>query len=280
MTGMWPLASISNATDIATNLSTSRGTTLTADASTTYVKGAWVELVSGTPHDCAWMLVTLPMPFNPGVSIAVDIGIGAAGAEIVVVPNLCVSASWPRCVVYLFPLVIPAATRVAARMSSNALSDTTPLQVHIFDDGWHSPGTGSAIDGYAFQPSLNIGTAVDPGAVTFTKGSYVTLVASTTNDLAGFWLAFDTQGLTTGTVGFNTWLADLAVGAAASEVILLPNISIAGNFITSHVWVLNPVTCYYPLPIPAGSRISLRTSFTGNTSPQRLLGVSLWGVRQ
>jgi hypothetical protein len=277
---MWPGRAFANATDLGTNTATSTGTTLTAHASVTYSMGSWTQITSATPHDCAWMMVTLPQVFNTGVSIAVDIGIGSSGNEIVVVPNLMCSASWPRCLDYLFPLAIPAGTRIAARLSSNVLSDTTPIAVHIFDDTFGSPGTGSAIDTYGFQSNLNIGTAVDPGGTANTKGSYVTIASSITNDLTGIWMTFDTQASNGSAAGYNAWLVDVAVGAAASEQIFLPNISMTGQFATSNAWIMNPMMPYYPMPIPAGTRISARSLCTTNSSPSRILGMTLWGARQ
>jgi hypothetical protein len=88
-------------------------------------KGAWSELVAATAHPYRWACLSITHDGTVGTSASslVDVGIGAAGSEVVVVPNLAFFAantidaipaptSW-------FPFHVPAGTRIAVRSSCN-----------------------------------------------------------------------------------------------------------------------------------------------------------------
>jgi hypothetical protein len=89
------------------------------------------------------------------------------------------------------------------------------------------------------------GVSVASAAGTNTKGGFTTLIASTASDINLLSLSFAS--------GSGTELVDIAIGAAASEVIIYSNIlvplTVAANV---SVAILLPVT------IPAGTRISAR----------------------
>ncbi len=229
MAGIWPGGfSLANAVEIGANTANSQGTTLTAHASSTYAMGAWTELTSSNPIDSAWIVVTISISAASGTAVAVDIGVGGSGSEFVVVPTLgCAANTW-KTATYSFPLALPAGIRIAARMSSNALSDTAAIQVHLFADTFANAWAGSAIDVFGYQTNLNLGTTVDPGGTANTRGSYAQIASATTHDLAGFFLMFDTQNLLTSSIGVVAWLGDLAIGAAAAEVIFMANVSQGG----------------------------------------------------
>ena len=278
MAGAWKGGlSFANATSIgAVN---SNGTLLTGSAST-YTKGAWGQLTASTTTDINWLLVQGVSFGWFGRAIALDIGVGGAGSEVIVVANLNYSDLNAVTALYMLPVSIPAGSRIAGRFASNSANDFFNLLVTGFQDTYQSAGTaGSIVDTYGFSTSTNFGTQIDPGSTPNTKGAYVQLTASTTADILGVMLRLDGQGTTTGTTGgLVSWLVDLAVGAAASEIVILPNM-----FNISYTATSTILNChnqhFIPLQIAAGSRIAVRAQCSTGTSPDRLIGATVYGVR-
>ncbi len=276
MTGAWKGGlALSNATSIGAVSGTSTGTVLVGSAST-FTKGAWAQLIASTTTDINWVVVSGESVTTGGSAFAVDIGVGGSGSEIVVVSNL--NYTFAGGAAFSFPLTIPAGTRIAARFASNNGSDTFRLLMLGFQDTYQSAGAGSAVDTFGFNTSLNIGLAVDPGGSAHTKGAYSVLAPSTSFDYAGFFLTTDAQNSTGVGVVVVQWRIDLAVGAAGSEVVILPNffqVGFAFNLTTIYL----PSQFYFPIPIAAGSRVAVRAQCTSTTTPDRVLGVTMYGVR-
>ncbi len=80
-------------------------------------------------------------------------------------------------------------------------------------------------------------------------------------------------------MGLTYWLVDVAVGPAASEQIILPNLALSGINFNSNAQVLNSAMPYLPLPIAAGNRIAVRAQCSTATSPDRKIGATFYGVR-
>jgi hypothetical protein len=92
------------------------------------------------------------------------------------------------------------------------------------------------------------GTTVAAHASTNTKGNYVELSSSTPMAADGFYVVIGGGGSSVG-----AQLLDIAIGAASSEQVIVPNIAF-GNLNLRHTYCL-----YFPVPIPAGTRLSART---------------------
>lgn len=104
--------------------------------------------------------------------------------------------------------------------------------------------------GHTRYEVLTGGTATASGS-TNTKGSYTELHASTAFDACGLWISFSCQDSTRA-----LWLYDIAIGAAASEQIIIPN-AVVGSAETTSLSIYSPLV-YFPVFIPAGTRISAR----------------------
>lgn len=281
MTGAWKGgAAYSNGTSIGATLAASTGTTLFGSSSTTFTKGVWAQLIASTATDITQLMIVGQGFTSGGTAFAVDIGVGTSGSQQPIINNLNFSQTSSYGAVYSFPVNIPAGTALWGRVSANDINDVFVIGVNAFQDMYTSAGSGSAIDTYGFSAATNLGTAVDPGGSANTKGSYTTIIPSVTNDLAGFILAFDMQGITTGSVGGGlSWLIDIAVGASGSEQVIIPNLYQFGLTPAGGVFLI-PFNTYLPIQLPAGTRISARAQCTATTSPDRLFGLSLYGVRQ
>lgn len=84
-----------------------------------------------------------------------------------------------------------------------------------------------------------------------TKGSYVELIAATAFEAFGIYLSIAGGGK-------RDFLIDLAVGAAASEQDIVPNILYTGHVDLTH-------EVFLPIGIPAGSRVSVRAQASAAT---------------
>jgi hypothetical protein len=102
--------------------------------------------------------------------------------------------------------------------------------------------------------SVGAATALTSG-IANTKGLYTTLTASTSADIAGFWLLVNTSN-----GSGNRYLIDIATGAALSEVVLVPDVYSQPGTVGAGDQVV-----FIPLNIAAGTRISARCQCNGAT---------------
>jgi hypothetical protein len=283
MAGAWGGAfAFSEAADAGSvTSSASNGTVVIGSTTTTYAKALWTQIIASTVYDSSWIRITIAGEGQSGRQIAVDIGIGSSGNEVVIISNLGMGSYGTQQVSYMFPFSVPLGTRISARLSSSLLTDNAQVvQCTLFADRYMSPGVVSAIDTYGFNNTTNLGQAVDPGGTANTKGSYAQITAGTSNDIAGFMLMFDTQGQSTPSTNHVVdWLVDLAIGGSGSEVIFLPNWLQIAYCWSAKNYFANGVTPYIPMQIPAGTRIAARAQCNTNASPERVFGLTLYGVR-
>lgn len=287
MSGGWTVPpQFVNATDIGTTTASSQGTNVTP-SSTANTKGSYAQLTSSTGVDAAWMVVHLTHSSTSANDIiSVDIAIGASGSEIIIAHDLRVDGTGftdnPLGSRYAFPVCIPKGTRIAARAQTSSTGTTgVGVWVQLFDSDFTTEDLGSGlIDTYGFTSTTTLGTTIDPGGTANTKGSFTQLVASTTNDLAGFFLAFDNQNQAANTVAFQA-LLDIAIGASGSEKVICPNMPLyvlkdASNDVAKTLPICTEIIW---TPIPSGTRLSARGQASIATATTRLWGVTLYGVR-
>jgi hypothetical protein len=276
MPGGWNVGwQLANATSLA-----SAYVTVTSSA-TINTKGTWTQISASTPSDCSWMLISTGN--SGGNHASVDIGFGAAASERILVADIVVgSFAIGINTNLLLPISVPAGTRIAARTQAKVASSLMLTLISTFDDAFGSaPSPNSSFDTLGFVSSTTLGTAVDPGATASTKGAWVQLSASLTNDLNGFFLCFDVRGATNGTVGggFFTYV-DVGIGASGSEKVILSNFMVPFYMITGVTMCLPGHTPYFPIPIRAGQRLAVRAASDTNVSPDRIVGVTFYGGRQ
>lgn len=282
MAGGWPIGlGLANAVAYGINSSTGSASQSITSGTANH-KGSWVELNgSPTTSDILWVLVTVDdSQFSAGTteSSCIDLGIGASGSQQVIISNLLnygqvFSDSFDTVCSYFFPLAIPSGTHVWARSQTTG-SNHDPVGVSFigFDASFSNApgGSCSCYDTYGFVSTSTEGTALTASGTVNVKGSYTEITASTTNDLMGFFLAFDSQGSASNVAV----LTDLAIGASGSEVVILPNIPVW----MSQLGVPMPqATPFISIPIQAGTRIAARCQ---STKASQNIGVTLYGLRQ
>ena len=134
----------------------------------------------------------------------VDIALGAASSEIVIIPNLlagqtgaAASASSQPCY-YYFPLYIPAGSRISATSQSVNGSDTVNVQIRLLEHPLPGAWYGQRVTAYGAKVSNSTGTSHTHGNNAYATTTQIT--ASTTYPIkflqVGIDLFIDTAGAT------------------------------------------------------------------------------------
>ncbi len=272
MPGGFPLGlDICNPQNVGIVAANSTGLLLTSGLANTM--GTYTQLIASTTSDACFIVVIIDTFPSTSPQVAADIAIGAGGSEKIICSQLLTNelGFW-----YTFPCNIPSGTRIAARIQSATASDTTDVSLLLFDGAFTQIEGAAGVDSIGFVAASTQGTTIDPGAVGNTKGAYAQLVASSSRDYMGFMICCDTLNATPGT---NTkYLLDVAVGAAGSEVVILSNLQ--GFRILTNVTAYPGGAAFYPISIPAGSRIAVRAQANNTATPARTFGITLYGVYQ
>lgn len=250
--------------------SASKGTVVTSGSS---AKGSWVELVASTTDTTALFILSVEYAAT-GATIRdflIDVGIGAASSEEVIVSDLQIQMKQTFSPVnhYYLPIRIPSGTRIAVRIESNSSSDSINVNAHLFAPTFQSnPGYSKTT---AYGVSGTDGTDIDPGGTANTKGSWVELTASTSDAIEAFNIC----------IGSNTnnahndidYLYDLAIGGSGSEEIILENMHVvSSNFEVSKA----PVCVQHK--IASGSRLAMRMQCSSTDATDRVLSFSINGI--
>jgi hypothetical protein len=273
MPGGFPLGyQTSNWTDVGSNLSTV-GVNFTCGNGT---KGSWAQLTASAPTDICGLQMRVHGNGNTKFLSSVDLGIGAAGSEKVILSDFMIpsdTSSTAGATTPILPISIKAGTRIAARGQAPGASETNQVCLSICDGSFTDMEGCSGVDGMGFDAVNTHGVQVTSGAAN-TKGSYSEIIASTTRDYVGLFLGMGPKDGATTLASLITFV-DIAIGAAGSEIIILPNIWLAR---VSQVGIYSGAGIhFYPVSIPAGTRLALRFSALAAAV---VAGFQLYGVYQ
>jgi hypothetical protein len=258
-----------NALDYGSDLVNTHGTVCAAASANT--KGTWVQLTPATTSDACWVMANVSTVDNSPWATAVDIGVGAAGSEKIILPNLiCPVSQYPRH--YSFPISIQAGTRIAARCQSDTGAFNSYVTVTTFDGALAQMEGCAGADALGFTAGSTTGTKVTASASANVKGAYAQLIAATARDYIGLVIGLD--WFQSG--AFNQFfMLDIATGPAGSEKVILSNVLCMTNEAAS-VYALSFPHFPFFVPIPAGSRVSARIQATGAGST--FVGCTVYGI--
>lgn len=284
----WPVASGCRAEALNVATGTPGVANTVTSSATAHVKGPWTQLIASTSFDSVASLWYINTGFND-TRYLIDIGIGAAGSEQVVIPNLLVGIPSGVCLPIWLPIGFPAGVRVAARSQDNFGSSTVMITAELFATGWIGQPAFSSMTDYGSNTATSGGTTVDAGATVNTKGAYAQLVASTTYAHKGLMVAATRPTPATAMTSDYAQLADLSVGAAGSEQTLIPNLrGIAGMqtggasgspLVLTGRGLLNPAfTPVFPADLPAGSRLAMRQQSSSTNAADRTCAFVVYGL--
>lgn len=247
------------------NTTTTNGASASLTAPNT--KSAWVELIASTAFDAGGMILAV-IHSSTDRDTLIDVGVGAASSEIVIASNLCF-AGGARTQLFPIPITIPAGTRIAYRFQCPNSAATMNATVMMLADGSYI----GRIDTYGANTADSGGVSIDPGATANTVGAYSELASSLTYDVKGFLLGIGNQDNTGRTA--CQWLAQLGIGAASSEQVIMNNIFLA--CVGFHnVWpmLIGPIW----MPLPAGSRVAMAAQCSITDATDRLFDAIFYGL--
>lgn len=251
----------------------SSGGTLVSSSASTNTKGSWVEFFSSTTYEANGLYVFLRGSTN-SVDILYDIGIGGSGSEQVIIPNLCFSMQAIRVSAGVYiPLRIPKGSRVSVRCQATTGSSGPLITLYLIGGGLKDAEGFSQAVNMGANTADSGGTSVDPGGTANTKGSYSQITAATTIEIG--WLVICITNQNNGAVTTNVGLLDIAIGAGGSEQVVIPDLAYV---LDSAIDTPEPQYYGFPVAIPKGSRIAARAQSSTNSSPSRLIDVTLIGL--
>jgi len=117
------------------------------------------------------------------------------------------------------------------------------------------------------------GTGVDPGGSANTKGAWSELTAATSFDIGALLVVVGTRA-NSAVDASHEQLLDIGVGAASSEVVVLPDMALRASAVTD---LYQPEFGFYFVDIDAGSRIAARSEDNQTDATDRLLDVEAIG---
>ncbi len=250
----------------------SGGVTITSSAST-HTKGAYGQLIASTGFN-AYGIYVMHSRVDAGEYL-IDVAVGGAGSEQVKLPNLMSNGTKTFMgSAFFFPVHIAAGSRVSARAQSNGSSKTVDVTVLLVGTPFPNPSALGRVTAYGINTADTGAVGVDPGGTANTKGSYAEIDASIANSIRLIYIAFGVQNNGVRTSAFQ--LLDIAVGAAASEQIIIPDLFVLQNAGDDRL-VPSPIG---PLPvnIPAGTRVAARAQSSIIDASDRLFDVAIYGV--
>ncbi len=251
---------------------TSDSTSTPITAGSSHVKGSYIELIASTSFD--YNSIDLKIrEFSQGVKL-LDIAIGGAGSEEVVIPNITVNfiGGAGGCASLLLPITVPEGSRISARLQAAAGGASMEVSGSGYGGSFfNSTGLGTVTD-YGTVLGSSKGTVVDPGATTNTKGSWTELTSSTSSDSKECLLGIGINGNTI--AGPNRWLVDIAIGGGGSEEIINSDIQLVSNTAEA----ISPIFVPIPIQVPTGTRLAIRSQCSTNDATDRLLTFQIYGV--
>lgn len=243
------------------------GATLTAH-STGNTKGSYAELLASTAIAAQGIIVTIAASNGVDRRFLVDIALGALGVESVIVANIPFavgSGARTNSVSFYVPVNVPLNSRVAARCQSSITVATCQVSVQLI-----SGASGAVATTLGATTASSAGTQIDPGGSANTKGAYVELTASL--GVVGQWLSVIVSNKANSAPSTCDWGMDIALGAAAAEVVIVPSL----HFNALATWDnIDPLTWSFPVSIPLGSRIAVRAACSTTDATDRLFDVVL-----
>jgi hypothetical protein len=242
------------------------GTDLTSGLANT--KGAYVELLSAANNTSNSTSIEVVLQMNVSGTVTaqllIDIAIGGAGSEEVIIPNLWYysdNSLLHNVDTAYFPINIPEGVRISARMQSDLASVIAPLHINLTNSGFQQPASLSEVVDIGTDTSITGAVLVARSTTPGVFGSWVEIIASTVDEYSGFLVCAHRAA--------DSWANTLAlaydvgVGSAGNEEIIMElSYATQGATETGH----GMVTPYKPINIAKGSRLAIRAVGNANNS--------------
>lgn len=249
-----------SATGEAFTIAGGGGVTFTCGAANT--KGNWAVVSAATPWEAHGICVSLAIKSSGGDQL-VDIGMGTAAAECVIVPNIYwtggSSSSYNKC--FWFPINIPAGVRLVVRGQSIAGATTGLASVCLFQHGFMGVPSCGTIVSLGANTGTTGGIALGAPAGNNTWGAWTQVIASGTQHFNWIMPVFGDAGVTTRTSG-QRFFGQIGMGAAAAEIAIGPEYpwSSSSTAFSTNMWH------GFWTDVPASERIVARYGSNATTT--------------
>lgn len=264
---------------------TSKGGVIVTGGGSANTLGSWTQIIDGNVHGGThWEAMEVSLKnVSTSADFAVDIGLSSDGTNFyVIAANLrCAqrAGSGGQGNIFHLPLGFDmpngATSGVYARCQSSSASASLDVGATIFATGL-GLAPGSRIVGQQAISSFTRGVGFDAGATANTKSAYTTLIASTTDPISALALCVGPSADVSRTGTQITFAIDIALGAAASEFIIVPNYMLGMNTTTDFESV--QAVYFMPCSIPVGTRVSARIACSINVAGDRTLDIMTYGL--
>jgi len=251
-------------------------TALTPD-STAHTKSSWAEIVSSVPFNSYGIIVQMTRT-GDDERFLFDIGIGGSGSEEVLMSNFGYTIpTWVNNYMSYYihcPILVPSGVRLAGRSQCSAGSGGA-LYVKIYYLGTTLiGGLGfSKIISFGENTGTTNGTEVDPGGTVDTKGSWVEFTSSSPERIKAIaMMPMDDNAVSAAAL----WTMDIGIGGAGSEQVIIPDWLWCSTSASDKVSPFN--TPFFPVDIPVGTRIAVRSKCDINDTTDRKFPIILYGV--
>lgn len=287
----WPLASGFRAEGFGTATGTPGGTNVVGNA-TAHTKGSWVQLDAATAFDAIALQLFINVQFQDTLYL-VDVGVGGAGSEQVILSNLLIAQSVGVQTGVLLPINIPAGSRIAVRSQDNFGSSGLWVSGMVLAGGFASNSPFNTITTYGASTATSKGTVADAGATANTKGAWAQITASTTTAIKSLMVAATRATQGTSVAADYAQLMDIGIGASGSEQVLIPNFrfvvsTMTGGVVTPYTagsatlsglsslfpGIIPPIPC----DIPAGVRLAVRQQSSSTNASDRTSAYAIYGL--
>jgi hypothetical protein len=287
----WSLASGFRAESFGTATGTPGGTNVVSNA-TAHVKGSWVQLDAATAFEAAALQLYINVHFQDTLHL-LDVGVGGAGSEQVILSNLLIAQSVGVQTGVLIPINIPAGSRIAVRLQDNFGGSDVWASGMLLAGGFISNTPFNTITTYGASTATSKGTVADAGATANTKGTWAQITASTTTAIKALMVAATRATQGTSVAADYAQLMDIGVGASGSEQVLIPNFrfvvsTMNGGVTTPYTagsgtlsglsslfpGIIPPILC----DIPAGVRLAVRQQSSSTNANDRTSAYAIYGL--
>ena len=200
------------------------GTTVTAHSTIHTKNTTYATLIAATARDAYGITILLAgtgTVASTNARMLVDIAIGAASSEIVIIPNLLAGnvATMAQGVaggcLYTFPVFIPAGVRLSANCQALISADTCTCAIWLHRDPIGPRGfVGSRVTAYGPDTATSSGVSHSPGNSTYATATQI--VANAANPIRYLQLGID--GGTDTTLTSLRGLARIGIGATPDYI--------------------------------------------------------------
>jgi hypothetical protein len=237
---------------------TGRASTVPSSAATIAAKGAWVELFAATERAaCGLVLAQGSGTLGSNRNSYLDIGIGAGGSEVVLIPDIWFSTGnhLVRYGYYTFPVEIPKGSRLTCRANCNATS-TTVIRVYaaLATPTFSSAQSIGPVRMYGGTVSTVLGKALSVSS-TAAENAWQEMTAGTEFDHR-YLMLITGKDYSDSTMVAAVYCLDIGIGASGQESEIVRDLIwyMSSGDDNGDPRVIGPI----PVSVPKGSRLSVR----------------------